>query len=237
MAIKRSLPTLNVDSDAIVTPSRTGSYGEAYVNPITGKELFSADEGSYYMALTPTPGTGIIGTVNIAAITDISPTMVVYNGHATKRCFPQFLNLHETVVSTSGARVQFTFYLDNINRWTSSGTLLTIGGTNSGVATDASGVVIHVGTAMVSPAASAKVLIDHVVFRGTIDVVEDQYEFIFGGAGGGMVTGPQATTVQHFSATMPPVCILPGHSLVMHQWAGSQANAPTYEYRFGFISR
>lgn len=235
MAIASTLPTRQADSTTIQTPSRTGSDLSAYVLPVTAKELFSADEGSYTMALTPTPGTGIIGTVSIAAITDVSPTMVIYNGSTTKRCYPQFLNLHETVVSTSGSRVQFTWYTDNINRWTSGGTLLTNGGTNSGIA-DASGVVVHVG-GIVSPAASAKVLVDHVVFRGTIDVVEDQYEFVFGSHGGGMVAGPQAATVQHFSATLPPICIFPGHSLVMHQWAASQANAPTYEYRLGFISR
>lgn len=234
MAINRALPTGTSDGQTSATPTRTGTYGEAYVNPITGKELFTADEGSYYMALTPTPGTGIIGTVSIAAITDVSPTMVLFNG-STKRCYPQLLNLHETVVSTSGSRVQFTFYTDVINRWTSAGTALTEGNVNSGV-TGASGVAIHVG-AVVSPAASAKVLVDHVVFRGTIDVVEDQYEFIFGSQGGGLNTGSRVATVSDFSKSLPPICILPGHSLVMHQWAASQANAPTYEYRFGYIVR
>ncbi len=235
MSIARALPTATEDGLASATPTRTGRYGEAYVTPITAKELFTADEGSYFMALTPTPGTGIIGTINIAAITDISPTMVLYNG-STKRCYPQFVNLHETVVSTTGARSQFTFYTDVINRWTSSGTLLTEGNTNSGVVA-ASGVAIHVGTAMVSPAASAKVLIAHVVFRGTIDVVEDQLEFVFGGVGGGNSNSSRAATVSDFSKTLPPVCLLPGHSLVMHQWAASQANAPTFEYQVGYIVR
>lgn len=235
MPINRALPTANADGTGVATPNRAGTYGEAYVLPISNKELFSADEGSYNVALTPTPGTGVIGTVSIAAITDVSPTAVFYNSSTTKRIYPQFLNLHETVVSTAGARVQFTFYLDNINRYTSGGTLLTNGNTNSGSSAD-TGLVAHVG-GIVSPAASAKVLVAHIVFRGTIDVVEDQYEIVFGSHGGGTVTGPQATTVQHFSATAPPVCIMPGHSLVMHQWAASQANAPTYEYNFGYIAR
>lgn len=236
MAINRALPTPQADTTAVATPQRTGTYGEAFVLPISGKEFCSVDEGSYFMALTPTPGTGIIGTVSIAAITAVSPTMVIYNGHASKYLYPQFLNLHETVVSTSGARVQFTFYIDTINRYTSGGTALTINNTNSGSSLS-SGVLGYVGGIVAPAAGAAQRLVDHVVFRGTIDVVEDQYEFIFGGLGGGMVTGPQATTVQHFSATLPPVAIAPGGSLVMHQWAGSQANAPTYEYRFGFISR
>jgi len=234
MSVGIALPSANADAAAIV-PNRAGKYGEAYVNPITAKELYTADEGSYFMGLTPTPGTGVIGTVSIAAITDVSPTMVIYNGDSTKRLYPQFLNLHETVVSTSGARVQFTFYTDNINRWTSGGTALTISSTNSGGAANTT-TAIHVG-AITSPAASSKVLIDHVVFRGTIDVVEDQYEFIFGGVGGGNSSGSRVATVGDFSKTLPPVCLMPGHSIVMHQWAASQANAPTYEYRFGFILR
>lgn len=235
MAIARPLPSANADG-GVVTPSRTGTYLEAYVLSLTGKEMFFADEGSYHMALTPTPGTGVIGTVSIAAITDVSPTMVLYNASTTKRIYPQFLNLHETVVSTAGARVQFTFYLDTINRWTSGGTALVNGNCQSGGATDTS-LAGHVG-AIVSPATSTKVLIDHVVFRGAIDVVEDQYEFVFGGNTG--MTGSGAavvTTVQHITKHLPPVCILPGHSLVMHQWAGSQANAPTYEYRLAYCAR
>lgn len=235
MAIARPLPNPNADG-GVTTPSRTGTYLEAYVLALTGKEMFFADEGSYNMALTPTPGTGVIGTVSIAAITDVSPTAVFYNASTTKRIYPQFLNLHETVVSTSGSRVQFTFYLDNINRWTSGGTALVNGNTNSGGSVDTS-LVSHVG-AVVSPAQNAKVLIDHVVFRGAIDVVEDQYEFVFAGNTG--MTGSGAavvTTVQHITKHLPPVCILPGHSMVMHQWAGSQANAPTYEYRMGYVSR
>ena len=237
MSVAQKLPSSNADGGTAVTPSRTGKYLEAYVAGLSGKEWFLAAEGSYNMALTPTPGTGVIGTINIAAITDVSPTAVFYNGNSAggANIYPQFLNLHETVVSTSGARVQFTFYLDTINRWTSAGTALTVGGTNSGIVAS-SGLAAHVG-AVVSPAANAKVLIAHVVFRGTIDVVEDQFEFVFGGPGSGMFAGPQATTVQHFAANLPPICIQPGHSLVMHQWAASQANAPTYEYQFAYIER
>jgi hypothetical protein len=235
MAIQRALPSPTLDSAAVATPTRTGTYLEAYVLPISSKEMFTADEGSYNMALTPTPGTGVIGTASIAAITDVSPTAVFYNSSTTKRIYPQFLNLHETVVSTSGSRVQFTFYLDNVNRWTSGGTLLTNGNCNSGSSADTA-LVAHVG-GITAPAANAKVLIDHVVFRGTIDVVEDQFEFVFAGVGGGTGSGSRVATVQDFSRTLPPVCIMPGHSMVMHQWAASQANAPTYEYRFGYIAR
>src|SRR5678815_3929615 len=68
MAIARNLPAaVGADGTASLTPSRAGIYGEAYVNPISGKELFAADEASYFMALNSTPGTGIIGTASTAA--------------------------------------------------------------------------------------------------------------------------------------------------------------------------
>ncbi len=239
MSILRSSAGTAPTADAALsaaTPTRTGPYGEAYALSISGKEYGAADEGCYWMASNTTPGTGIIGTVSIAAITAVSPTFLVVNTHATKSLSPQFLNLHETVVSTSGARVQFTFYTDLINRYSSSGTALTVSNTNSG-ATNTSGVLVYAGAIVAAAAGANQRLVDHVTFRGTIDVVEDQYEFIFGGNGGGLGTGPQATTVQHFSATMPPISLAPGHSMIMHQWVGSQANAPTYLYRFGFILR
>lgn len=236
MPVQTALPAaILADGGTTAVPGRADKYQAANVITVSNKEFGCVDEGSYFMALTPTPGTGIIGTVSIAAITDVSPTMVIYNGHATKMLYPQFLNLHETVVSTTGARVQFTFYVDNINRYTSGGTALTINNANSGSSLT-SGAVINVG-AIVSPAASAKKLVDHVVFRGTIDVVEDQYEMVFGSAGAGLSTGSRAATVSDFSKSLPPIALAPGHSLVMHQWAGSQVNAPTYEYRFGFIAR
>ena len=236
MPVQTALPAAIItDGGASAVLGRADKYQATNIITVSNKEFGCVDEGSYFMALTPTPGTGVIGTVSIAAITDVSPTMVVYNGHASKYLYPQFLNLHETVVSTSGARVQFTFYVDNVNRYTSGGTALTINNANSG-STLGSGAVINVG-AIVSPAASAKKLIDHVVFRGTIDVVEDQYEFVFASAGAGTSTGSRAATVSDFSKTLPPVAIAPGHSLGMHQWAASQVNAPTYEYRLGFIAR
>jgi hypothetical protein len=235
MAVATALPSPNADGAAIATPSRTGKYLEAYVNPITGKEMFSAAEGSYSMATTPTPGTGIIGAASMTALVATTPIFCLVNGSTTRTCYPQFLNLHETVVSTAGARVQFSFFTDNVNRYTSGGTALTISSCQSGL-TDASGVAIHVG-AVTAAAASSALQTDHVVFRGTIDVVEDQYEFIFGGLGAGNSASSRVTTVSDFSKTCPPYAILPGHSLLIYQWAASQANAPTYEYRFGFISR
>jgi hypothetical protein len=236
MAIQDALPSSGTPDGGLSTvPSRANKYSELFTLTVSNKEFGACAEGSYFNCVTPTPGTGIIGTASIAAITDVSPTMVIYNANPTKTLYPQYLNLHETVVSTSGARVQFTFYTDTINRYTSGGTLLTISNVNS-ASQVVSGAVIAVG-AIVSPATTTKRLIDHVVFRGSIDVVEDQYEFIFGSAGSGLMTANRAATVGDFSKTLPPVGIAPLNSLVMHQWAGSQVNAPTYEYRLGFILR
>ena len=88
-------PTKNADSGTVGTPDRTGSYGEAYVSLITNKELFSADEGSYFVAITPTAGTGVIGHAAPTTFDEAKPLFVLYNG-GSKNIYPQFLHLHET---------------------------------------------------------------------------------------------------------------------------------------------
>jgi hypothetical protein len=237
MSVARKLPGASADSSTTATqPSRTGTYGEAYVTPITSKELLAAGEGSYFTALTPTPGTGVVSgvvTTNVAT----TPYLVFYNGNsANGPCiYPQYLRLYVTVASTNSTGVNITWYLDNINRWTSGGTALTTASTLSG-GTTASNLTAHIGV-LVSPAASANQLVAHTRIRGTIDVVEDLYEFTFGTPGHGAAAGSRAATVTNFHTQLPAVCIQPGHSLVAIEWAGSQSVGITCMAEFGYLER
>ena len=69
MAVQSSVPNRTADSSAVVvTPSRAGSDLSAYVAPLTAKEFFFADEGSYSNAYAPlaiAPG----GNFGVAQIT------------------------------------------------------------------------------------------------------------------------------------------------------------------------
>ena len=235
MAIARDLPSAGADGPSVVTPSRTGTYGEAYASVVTNKELFTADEGSYFTAITPTPGTGIIGHAAPTTFDEAKPYIVLYNS-GTKRIYPQFLRLYNTVVSVGDTRVQFTITTDVGNRRSSAGTALTISKSRLG-ASASSGAVGFVGAVIGTAATGARVIHDNIVFRGTIDVVEDCYEIVFGGLGGGNSTASRVATVMDASRTTAPIVVEPGNSLCIVQWAGSQSTGPTYAVTLGFIER
>ena len=235
MAIARDLPTLSADGTSAITPTRTGSYGEAYANVISNKELFTADEGSYYTAITPTPGTGIIGHAAPTTFDEAKPYIVLFNG-GTKRIYPQFLRLYETVASVGGAIAQFTITSDVGNRRSSAGTAMTISKARLG-ASASSAAVGFVGAVVGTAATGARVIHDHIVFRGTIDIIQDCYEIVFGGLGGGNSNSSRAATVMDASRTAAPLVIEPGNSLCVTQWVTGQSTGPTFMVTLGYIER
>ena len=100
MAIQNQLPAAILPDGANPAGgNRLDSYSEPYTALVTGKEFFTATEGSHFVAITPTPGTGIIGHAAPTTFDEAKPYIVVYNGHPTKSLYPQFLHLHETVAS------------------------------------------------------------------------------------------------------------------------------------------
>jgi hypothetical protein len=235
MGIFRDRPAPLVDNTQDTAPGRGGRYGERYFAPLGNKELFFGDEGSYFTARTPTPGTGVIGHAAPTTFDETKPYLLLYNG-GQNRIYPQFLRLHDTVVSVGGSRVQFTVALDAGNRYSSGGSALTTQNNNmdSVAATQAS---VYAGAVVATAASATRRVTDHIVFRGTIDVVEDVYEIVFGASDGPGMGGSRAATVADFSRFTAPVVVGPGQSLLIHQWAASQSTGPTFQVTLGYIER
>lgn len=237
MSVARSRPAYNADSSTgTTTPSRSDQYLGAMVSPITGKEWLSADEGSYFVAVSPTPGTGIIGHAAPTTYDQTKAYFYVYNGSTNLYYYPQILRLHDTVVSVGGSRVQFTLSVDVGNLYSSGGTAMTINNSNMG-SSNASSATIYQGAVVLTAATGSVRLLGNYCLRGTIDVVEDDYALVFGAPDG---TGPatsRVATVVDASRALPPVVIPPGYSMKLVQWAGSQSTGPTFEASFGFIAR
>jgi hypothetical protein len=91
MAIQRGLPTFNADGSAVVLPSRTGSYGEAYVLPLGAGKLHAfADEGSYFVGYNVTDGTGIAGhAAPVQADLSTMPLLQLFPASDQTQCTPQ----------------------------------------------------------------------------------------------------------------------------------------------------
>ena len=236
----QSLPTFTADSTAVVTPSRADNYGAAIVNALTGKEFGAVAEGTYFSAITPTPGTGVIGHAAPTTFDETKAYIYIYNAAAAGSnvtIYPQFLQLHDTAVSVGDARMQFTVTIDSSNRYSSGGSNLTVNNCNGRSTIATVGTTAKVGAAVLAAATGSRRILGNINFRGTIDVVEDVYEIVFGGIGGGTGTGSRVATVMDASRTFVPVAIPPGWGMAIHQWAGSQSTGPTFEVIFGWIER
>lgn len=234
MGIFRDRPSPQVDNLNGGPPSRSARYSEAYTVPMTLKELAAADEGSYFVGITPTPGTGIIGHAAPTTFDETKPYLLLYNG-GQNRIYPQFLYLYETVVSVLNTRTQFTFVVDQGNRFSSGGTALTKNNVNmdSVVTTQAT---ITVGAVTAIAASSSRRVLGHWTLRGTIGVVEDRYQFVFGDPSAGQY-GSRVATVADLTVPVSPVVVGPGQSFLVHQWSPSQTTGPTFEVILGYIER
>ena len=240
MSYARARGNPNADSSTVASPTRTGRYSEAYTSPVTNKEFFAADEGSMFVAVNPTAGTGILGHAAPTTFDETKPYLNIYNGNAAggNNIYIQRILLVDTVVSVGDTRTQFNFTIDNINRYTSGGTALTINNTNKS-AGNTTGASIFAGATIAPAAGSSRRLLGNYVIKGAnIDVVWDTIEFVFGSTGGSTTSAvAPSTTATYFTRYMPALAIGPGHSLLMYQWAASQSTGPTYEVVVDYIER
>ena len=232
--IARDRPTAVPDGTGESAPFRGDRYGGQYGASLTSKELFAADEGSYFVGVTTVPGTGIIGHAAPTTFDETKPYLLIYNG-GSNRIYPQFLKFHETVVSTAATRCQWTFTIDEGNRLSSAGTALTINNVNM-ASSNSSGASVKQGAPVATAASASRRILGHYVVRSTIDVVEDNLAFVFGDPSAGQ-DSVAPSTVMNMTIAVPPVVIGPGQSFMAYQWSASQSTGPTLQVVLGFIER
>lgn len=214
---------------------RKSAYGDSYGVNVSSKEWIAADEGTYFFAQNPTPGTGIIGPVS-TTFDETKAVLAVYNGGSTKRIYLQFLRLYITTAGSSDTRVQFTHAVDTGNRYSSGGSTLTVVNPNMDSNT-VSLATVKFGAITTTAASGSRRLLGTTVFRGTIGIIEDCYEFVYAASDGSGMGGSRAATVQDMARLLAPVAIGPGQSYLIHDWAGSIATGRTYAVEFGYIER
>lgn len=225
------------DNTASPQLGRTDGYFGAVVESVFNRDLWSTAEGSRFVAVNPTAGTGILGHPAPTTFDETKAFLYVYNGGG-KTIYPVSLRFVDTAVSVGGTRMQFAQTLDVGNKYTSGGTALSIGNTNMG-SLNASGATITAGAVVVAAATSKRRLLGNQVIKGAnIDVVWDQFEFVFGSTGGsqgGLLT--PTTVAQWFTVPQPAIAIAPGTSWAVYQWQASQSTGPTFEVLFDYIER
>lgn len=241
-AVARTLPTFTADGSAAASPTRTGSYGEAYTLPLgAGKMYAYADEGSYYCTYNVTDGTGIAGhAAPVQADLSTKPLLHIFNGSTTKRLYLDFVRIRMTAIGAGATTTDFTLWADNNGSTvkTSGGTVATVVNTLIGGAADGD-TVISFG-AVVATAGATEKRLDHQRLRSTVAVVEDQYFFGFGNTGYGPPTGGitmAGTAVVGLNVHFPPVVVNPGGNAKLVEWGASQSGAHSFEYSACYARR
>ncbi len=224
---------------ALVTPAST------VVAPLLSRDTAIADQGKYFVALSPTPGTGIANTVTIEttlAQAEISPYISVYNGSTISNpvnIYPLYLRLTTTAAQAVATIMRFTMEMDQGNRITTAGAALTVNNVNMGSA-NKSQAQISAGTGIVASAATAqKRITGNQSFRngGVINVIGDVYQFNFGATEqvDPMSLVETGTAICNVTYSFAPVVIGPNQTWLVMQWAAAQTTAPAFEIELGFL--
>lgn len=204
-----------------------------------------ATANSFFVANNPTPGTGIASKNASTARDPLVAIMNLYNA-ANKNSGENFviipvrLELRQAAVNTSGTAMNFDFYLDEIDRWSSGGTELsevpTIISGESDFPAPESRARIDFGE-LVLAAASDEKLIHHELALSTIGAVGDIHDFWFADAPGSIDTGAATGHPDKTVTILPPVWIRPGASLCVHQYAASQTADPAFEVKLWYVEK
>ena len=211
------------------------------VSALTSRDTQAADQGQYFVALTPTPGTGIISGGSVQAFTETTPYLVLFNSSTTVSIYPMYLRGHITVIGAGvSTKVNWTVTLDTGNRYSSAGTALAVSNTN--MASSAASAGIATVGAVVATAASGtrRIVGQYQVKHTVIEVVHDTFSFNWGGGAVQPSTSSIAansTTPTYASFQGAPLVIGPQQSMVIVRWGDSQTTGSTSEIEMGWIEK
>jgi hypothetical protein len=215
---------------ALVTPT------SPIVAPITGgRDTVIADQGAYYTTLTATQGTGIIGfaTTTTLAIGEANPYLYLYNA-GPLTIYPIYLRLNLTVVPTGSTNMRFSHTIDVGNKQTTVATALAPQNCNMG-SINASKALVSVGANVCTAPGAQRRFLGAQLFRPTIGIVNDIYQFNFGQAS--LEPFQQVATFSNFSYAFGAPVIPPGYNWSVVFWAPSTSAGPTFEVELGYFEK
>jgi hypothetical protein len=212
-----------------------------------GRSTPTADTGGTFVAVNPTPGTGIISATPITlAAAATAATMVVYNGNVPQalpstnvNIYPLYLKLVETAASTGGTQLNFQFHTDVVNRYTSGGTALVLANTSSG-SNVTSKAVINFGALTTTATNNDKFISANLRCRvGLIDILGDQLLFTWGCPAAIMsIPFQTVATIGNFQFGLQAASVAPGNSMVFTIWQPTTfTTGVTYEVEFGYLEK
>jgi len=238
--VHRDLPS-GARSESTPAPLRCSKRGELYTHSIAKGRMALSDEGSYFIATNPTPGTGVAGIAATGAFSALETLIHLRNnssGDNATRLYMDYIKLQTTVAGTNGTDCLYTINLDSgTSRYTSGGAAVVPVNPNM----DSSGTpnsTLYVGALVTAAATSDVRQVANGVLRPVISVVGDEFLFDFGGdVKGGAGSLFEGTLISRQVIPVAPVILGPTDQLVMSFYATSQTAATSFEFEIGYYER
>lgn len=238
MAVAKLRPTKLVDGTA-GTPTREGSYTDAYTLPVGVGRTTWADEGSYFVAQNATIGTQLTGHV-APAIADTNTKSIIhfYNGGSLD-IYLDFLTITTVVANASATAVDFLAWTDNKGSTglTSGGTAITTINNTRSNSTNATGMTLTAGACVTAPVTNIHRVLQRTV-KPYIGVALDSYTFVFGNGAWAPTGYALITAVTNTLTGCAPVVVGPGGNFYFVQTGPSGATtAMTFEFELAWAER
>lgn len=226
--------------DQLAAAARIGPRRELYVSTIIPDYKLVADEGSYLVGTSPTPGTPLSYQVS-AAFSDTVALLSLRNadGSNGKRIYLDYIRLiMGATVPASATAGQFAMKLDSGSARASAGTVLTPVNPNIDVG-NASIADLRYNPTVAAVTGAAR-LISRGVLRSVIPVANDEWFFTFGTVEKSSAISLGGAVAQRMMIPCPPVVlgVNTNETFFFHVWfPGNAATAGQFELECGWFER
>lgn len=240
-------------ADNTDTDLRLSRYGEQVAIPLVPTKHALADEGSYFVATNPTPGTGIQLNANVNAFSDTNALFVINNTEQAasaqaKRIYLDYLKLLLLATAPTGTvSMEFALKRSTISRepTTAANRTLLVPANLAGASSRATIARVMSYANAGAMTVPASLLSDPVLSRARIvtslGIAGDEYLVKFGGDDMSVVQGltaARAAAVARIATSTPPIIVEPGEWLVIHMWwLTSATTAATFEFELAWWER
>lgn len=197
-----------------------------------------ADEGSYFVATNPGPGTPIAFAVNAAVSETAGYFLSVQNTDAAQKLYLDYLRLICAAVPASATSGEMFVKTDTVG-FASGGTPITPVSVNGEIpVTTKSSAVINAGALTTNTRSANARLLARSKLRTAIPVAGDEWIYDFGCqefAGAGITGG---ATALRMPIGVPPVIVAPGSFALFQLWFPANAVTPaSFEFELGYWMR
>lgn len=208
----------------------------------------AADEGNFFVATSPTPGTAIATTTSVvddaatqsSTHAQASPVMIINNQNAAGsgiNIYLRYLKMYIVQVPTSATIWSYAFRLDPLStKLTTVGTAITPQNVNS-LSNNLSKASISFGAITTVIMSAQGRLTGAGLVSGAIPVAQDQWFFNFGNPAASCDSIGTQTLVKSLSLPCSPQIIAPGFFWTLEMWGASNAGAPSWVFELGYIER